>query len=93
LNKRPARTRRQKPAPVRPDQITVSQLVHALATRLKKAKLVFAHGTADPVAEAAFLVGETLGIHPDHVEARAASASIFLRCAAHPHAQACGLSR
>jgi ribosomal protein L3 glutamine methyltransferase len=71
LNKRPARTRRQKPAPVRPDQITVSQLVHALATRLKKAKLVFAHGTADPVAEAAFLVGETLGIHPDHVEARA----------------------
>jgi len=32
---------------------------------------VFAHGTADPVAEAAFLVGETLGIHPDHVDARA----------------------
>jgi ribosomal protein L3 glutamine methyltransferase len=35
---------------------------------------VFAHGTTDPVAEAAFLVGETLGIHPDHVPARAGMA-------------------
>jgi ribosomal protein L3 glutamine methyltransferase len=33
--------------------------------------VVFAHGTTDPVSEAAFLIGETLGIHPDHVEARA----------------------
>jgi ribosomal protein L3 glutamine methyltransferase len=49
----------------------VSQLIGATARRLKQAKLVFAHGTTDPVAEAAFLVGETLGIHPDHVEARA----------------------
>jgi len=32
---------------------------------------VFAHGTTDPVAEAAFLMGETLGIHPDHIDARA----------------------
>jgi ribosomal protein L3 glutamine methyltransferase len=52
-------------------QATVAAIVRATATRLKRAKLVFAHGTADPVAEAAFLVGETLGIHPDHVEARA----------------------
>jgi ribosomal protein L3 glutamine methyltransferase len=36
--------------------------------------LVFAHGTSDPVAEAAFLVGETLGIHPDHVDVRAGMA-------------------
>jgi ribosomal protein L3 glutamine methyltransferase len=49
----------------------VSQLIGATAHRLKQAKLVFAHGTTNPVAEAAFLVGETLGIHPDHVEARA----------------------
>ncbi len=35
---------------------------------------MFAHGTADPVAEAAFLVGETLGIHPDHVDVRAGMA-------------------
>jgi ribosomal protein L3 glutamine methyltransferase len=32
---------------------------------------VFAHGTTDPIAEAAFLVGETLGLHPDRIEARA----------------------
>jgi len=30
---------------------------------------VFAHGTTDPAAEAAFLVGETLGLHPDRIEA------------------------
>ena len=49
-------------------------LIRSVAARLKRAKVVFAHGTADPVAEAAFLVGETLGIHPDHVEARAGMA-------------------
>ena len=32
---------------------------------------MFAHGTTDPVAEAAFIVGETLNIHPDHIDARA----------------------
>jgi len=47
--------------------LTVSALVRSVATRLKRAKLVFAHGTTDPVAEAAFLVGETLGLHPDDV--------------------------
>ena len=36
---------------------------------MRKAGLAFAHGTTDPVAEAAFLVGETLGLHPDRVEA------------------------
>jgi ribosomal protein L3 glutamine methyltransferase len=71
LKKRKGRAQRQKPAHARPKPIIVSELVRAVATRLKRAKLVFAHGTADPVAEAAFLVGETLGIHPDHVEARA----------------------
>lgn len=33
-----------------------------------EAKLVFAHGTTDPVAEAAFLVCETLHLHPDQFE-------------------------
>jgi ribosomal protein L3 glutamine methyltransferase len=42
-----------------------------MAKRLKQARLVFAHGTTDPVAESAFMVGETVGIHPDHIEARA----------------------
>ena len=52
-------------------QSTVAAFVRSTAARLKQAKLVFAHGTTDPVAEAAFLVGETLGIHPDHIDARA----------------------
>ena len=46
-------------------------LIRSTAKRLKQAKLIFAHGTNDPVAEAAFLIGETLKIHPDHVDARA----------------------
>jgi ribosomal protein L3 glutamine methyltransferase len=50
---------------------TVAATIRSLAGRLKAAKLVFAHGTTDPMAEAAFMVGETLGIHPDHIAARA----------------------
>jgi len=34
-------------------------------SRFIEAGLVFAHGTTDPVAEAAFLVCETLHLHPD----------------------------
>src|ERR1700748_2355388 len=37
-------------------------------SRFIEAKLVFAHGTTDPVAEAAFLVCETLHLHPDQFE-------------------------
>jgi ribosomal protein L3 glutamine methyltransferase len=51
--------------------VTVAALVRSTAARLRRARLVFAHGTTDPVAEAAFIVGETLGIHPDHIAARA----------------------
>jgi ribosomal protein L3 glutamine methyltransferase len=54
--------------------VTVAGLVRSVAKRLKQAKLVFAHGTTDPAAEAAFIVAETLGIHPDHIEARAGMA-------------------
>jgi ribosomal protein L3 glutamine methyltransferase len=54
--------------------VTVAGLVRSIAKRLKQARLVFAHGTTDPVAEAAFIVAETLGIHPDHIEARAGMA-------------------
>jgi ribosomal protein L3 glutamine methyltransferase len=64
LKTRKVRSRR-KPS------VTVADLVCASAKRLKHAKLVFAHGTTDPVAEAAFIIGETLGIHPDHIDARA----------------------
>jgi ribosomal protein L3 glutamine methyltransferase len=48
--------------------MTVEELIRRTAARLKKAKVVFAHGTSDPVAEAAFIVGETLRVHPDRVE-------------------------
>jgi ribosomal protein L3 glutamine methyltransferase len=38
-------------------------------SRFAVAKLVFAHGTTDPVAEAAFIVCETLHLHPEQFEA------------------------
>ena len=62
---------RKKTAAPRQKPVTVSALTRSVAARLKRAKLVFAHGTTEPVAEAAFLVGETLGLHPDDVAAHA----------------------
>jgi ribosomal protein L3 glutamine methyltransferase len=70
LKKRKARALRRTSAPRRPKQATVADLIRSTAATLKRARLVFAHGTTDPVAEAAFMVGEMLGIHPDHVDAR-----------------------
>jgi ribosomal protein L3 glutamine methyltransferase len=61
----------RKPASRQAAPVAVSALIRSAAARLKRAKVVFAHGTTDPVAEAAFLIGEALGIHPDHVDARA----------------------
>ncbi len=74
MKTRKARAPRSKPASRRRKQVTVADLIRSTAARLKRAKLVFAHGTTDPAVEAAFLVGETLGIHPDHVDARAGMA-------------------
>jgi ribosomal protein L3 glutamine methyltransferase len=48
--------------------VTVLDLVRYAVTRFNAAKLTFAHGTTDPVAEAAFLVGETLHLPPDRFE-------------------------
>ncbi len=45
--------------------------VRFAADELVRADVIFAHGTTDPVSEAAFIVGETLGLHPDEVEAHA----------------------
>ena len=42
--------------------------VRYAVSRFIEAKLVFAHGTTDPVAEAAFLVCESLHLHPDQFE-------------------------
>lgn len=62
---------RRKPATPRRKPPAVGDLIRSTAARLRKAGLVFAHGTTDPAAEAAFLVGETLGLHPDRIAARA----------------------
>src|SRR6202158_3652625 len=52
---------------------TLLDFVRYAVSRFTEAKLVFAHGTTDPVAEAAFLVCETLHLHPDQFETFAAA--------------------
>ena len=52
---------------------TLLDFVRYATSRFVEAKLVFAHGTSDPVAEAAFLVCETLHLHPDQFEGFAAA--------------------
>ncbi|HET7885198.1 MAG TPA: 50S ribosomal protein L3 N(5)-glutamine methyltransferase [Bradyrhizobium sp.] len=48
--------------------LTLLDFVRYAVSRFNEAKLTFAHGTTDPVAEAAFLVCETLHLHPDQFE-------------------------
>jgi ribosomal protein L3 glutamine methyltransferase len=45
--------------------LTPLDFVRYAVSRFNEAQLVFAHGTTDPVAEAAFLVCEILHLHPD----------------------------
>jgi ribosomal protein L3 glutamine methyltransferase len=47
---------------------TVLDFVRYGVSRFVEAKLVFAHGTTDPVGEAAFLVSETLHLTPEQFE-------------------------
>jgi ribosomal protein L3 glutamine methyltransferase len=62
------------PPKVKPGELrTLLDFVRYAASRFIEAKLIFAHGTTDPVAEAAFLVCETLHLHPDQFEAFAAA--------------------
>jgi ribosomal protein L3 glutamine methyltransferase len=49
--------------------VTLLDFVRYAVSRFVEAGLVFAHGTPDPVAEAAFLVCEILHLHPDQFEA------------------------
>ncbi|HMM91489.1 50S ribosomal protein L3 N(5)-glutamine methyltransferase [Bradyrhizobium sp.] len=49
--------------------LTLLDFVRYAASRFTEAGLVFAHGTTDPVAEAAFIVCEALHLHPDQFEA------------------------
>jgi ribosomal protein L3 glutamine methyltransferase len=48
--------------------LTLLDFVRYAVSRFVEAKLVFAHGTTDPVAEAAFIVCEILHLHPDQFE-------------------------
>ncbi len=52
---------------------TLLDFVRYAASRFIAARLAFAHGTTDPVAEAAFLVCEALHLHPDRFEMFAAA--------------------
>ncbi|MET4390071.1 ribosomal protein L3 glutamine methyltransferase [Bradyrhizobium sp. F1.4.3] len=53
----------------RGELLTLIDFVRYAVSRFVEAKLAFAHGTTDPVAEAAFLVCEALHLHPDQFEA------------------------
>jgi ribosomal protein L3 glutamine methyltransferase len=64
---RPARVRRPSKHPG--ELATIIDLVRYAVSRFRAAKLVFAHGTTDPVAEAAFLVGEALHLPPERFDA------------------------
>ncbi|MBU6456652.1 MAG: 50S ribosomal protein L3 N(5)-glutamine methyltransferase [Bradyrhizobium sp.] len=48
--------------------LTLLDFVRYAVSRFVEAELVFAHGTTDPVAEAAYLVCEILHLHPDQFE-------------------------
>jgi len=64
--RRPAAAKSPKVAPG--ELRTLLDFVRYAVSRFIEAKLVFAHGTADPVAEAAFLICEVLHLHPDQFE-------------------------
>ncbi|MFT4119385.1 50S ribosomal protein L3 N(5)-glutamine methyltransferase [Bradyrhizobium sp.] len=48
--------------------LTLMDFVRYAVSRFVEARLAFAHGTTDPVAEAAFLVCEALHLHPEQFE-------------------------
>jgi ribosomal protein L3 glutamine methyltransferase len=58
----------KSPKIVADELLTLLDFVRYAVSRFIAAKLVFAHGTTDPVAEAAFLVCEALHLHPDRFE-------------------------
>jgi len=48
--------------------LTLLDFLRYAVSRFNEAELVFAHGTTDPVAEAAFLISETLHLAPEQFE-------------------------
>lgn len=71
---RASRPRSQAPRMLRPKELaTILDHVRYAVTQFQAAQLVFAHGTADPLAEAAFLVCEALHLPPDRFDVFAAA--------------------
>jgi ribosomal protein L3 glutamine methyltransferase len=74
MAKRAKAQAKRRPAAAKPSKVAAGELhtlldfVRYAVSRFIEAKLVFAHGTTDPVAEAAFLVCEALHLHPDRFE-------------------------
>lgn len=54
--------------PARGELLTLLDFVRYAVSRFIEADIAFAHGTTDPVADAAFLVCEALHLHPDQLE-------------------------
>lgn len=54
--------------PARGELLTLLDFVRYAVSRFSEADVVFAHGTTDPVADAAFLVCAALHLHPDQLE-------------------------
>jgi ribosomal protein L3 glutamine methyltransferase len=70
----PRASRPKAPKAKRPTAlVTILDHVRYAVTQFAAAQLVFAHGTTDPIAEAAFLVCEALHLPPDAFEAFAAA--------------------
>src|ERR1700720_1799351 len=65
----PKRKRAAKRARPARELTTILDFVRDAVSRFRAARLVFAHGTTDPVAEAAFLVGEALHLPPERFDA------------------------
>ncbi|MBI5261191.1 MAG: 50S ribosomal protein L3 N(5)-glutamine methyltransferase [Bradyrhizobium sp.] len=82
MTKRAKKAARGRAAP-KPAKVSAGELVTLLdfvryaVSRFVGARLAFAHGTSDPVAEAAFLVCEALHLHPDQFEAFATARVTF----------------
>jgi ribosomal protein L3 glutamine methyltransferase len=69
--KAPAKRGRAVPKPAKPkpfERWTLLDFLRYATSRFMEAELVFAHGTDDVLAEAAFLVCEALHLHPDQFE-------------------------
>lgn len=66
---KPSRTRAQALHIPRPKELaTILDHVRYAVTQFRAAQLVFAHGTTDPLAEAAFMVCEALHLPPDRFD-------------------------